>query len=100
MYVVVDGRVLEEFHEVGIDGTCNISQRLVFGIDQGVGIFIVERGIPKEELNVLYMWFIRGIVFFYMIEWKRLTIQLLMLLYKNCATALSLIPCPRNRGLA
>ena len=56
-----------------------MTQSLVFGIDQGVGIFIVERGIPKEELNVLNMWFIRGIVFFYMIEWKRLTIQLLML---------------------
>ena len=100
IYVVVDGRVLEEFHEVGIDGTCGISQRLVFGIDQGVGIFIVERGIPKEELNVLYMWFIRGIVLFYMIEGEWLVVQLLMLLYKNCATALSLIPCPRNRGLA
>lgn len=56
-----------------------MSQCFVFGIDQGVGIFIVERGIPKEELNVLDMWFIRGIVLFYMVEWKRLTIQLLML---------------------
>ena len=58
IYVVVDERVLEEFHEVGIDGTCSINQRLVFEIDQGVGIFIVERGILKEVLNVLNMWFI------------------------------------------
>ena len=58
IYVVVDGRVLEEFHEVGIDGTCGISPCFVSGIDQGVGIFIVERGILKEELNVLNMWFI------------------------------------------
>ena len=77
-----------------------MSQCFVFGVDQGVGIFIVERGIPKEELNVLYMWFIRGIVLFYIIEGEWLVVQLLMLLYKNCATALSLIPCPRNRGLA
>ena len=56
-----------------------MSQCFVFGIDQGVGIFIVERGIPKEELNVLDMWFIWGIVLFYMIEWERLAVQLLML---------------------
>ena len=77
-----------------------MTQSLVFGIDQGVGIFIVERGIPKEELNVLDMWFIRGIVLFYIIEGESLVVQLLMLLYKNCATALSLIPCPRNKGSA
>lgn len=76
--VVVDGRVLEEFHEVSIDGAGGVGQCLVFGVDQGLGVFIVDGGIPKEVLDVVDVRLVFGVAHACIVEGQGLAVERLV----------------------
>ena len=76
--VVVDGRVLEEFHEVGIDGAGGACQCLVIRVDQGLGVFIVEGGVPKKELYIIDIWLVFGVAHVCIVERQGLAVERLV----------------------